>query len=171
MASYKLMLDMISRHDLITGKETSEIYASPSVSVSENYDIFSDLPRDLSAMLISRKNNNESLISVNDTQQKNDSHEKKGHKESEKKVQTINMTGEEGSSENSTTEQGTIRWFNRDGKLFGYIETDEGKEIYFDDTSMSQDLEYPDIYIGLRVSFHTETKEIGQMACDISIYV
>lgn len=62
--------------------------------------------------------------------------------------------------------KGVVSWINRGGNMFGYIETDSGREIYFDASSLVF-YDCSEINVGAEVCFTIEKNELGEIACNI----
>lgn len=63
---------------------------------------------------------------------------------------------------------GIVRLLNNSSNVFGYIEMINGKEIYFDSSSLCMP-ECSNLGDGDRVSFIIATNEYGEIACQVSL--
>lgn len=66
-------------------------------------------------------------------------------------------------SGNVNEQKGVISWFSKCGNVFGYIESSNGKEVYFDEASIEEE-NCHDISVGDVVSFQISKNYYGEIA-------
>ena len=76
------------------------------------------------------------------------------------------LRGQEGMNTRFAEKKGVISWINRGGNMFGYIEIDSDREIYFDASSLAF-YDCSEISVGAEVRFTIEENELGEIACNI----
>ena len=67
---------------------------------------------------------------------------------------------------NGIKAKGVVRWLNRSGQLFGYIESQCGKEVYFDKSSLKVKDPW-EISIGDSVQFLIVKNDFGEIASGV----